>query len=232
MFVSEDSAALDRRLARRSGAAPRGRPPRHRRGRVGALRRRRASRRTGSPYILSVSSIYRYKNYVRLIEAYTALARRRDDVPDLVIIGDDQDPEYSAQMERARAAAGELAERIHLLGEVPYAEIKALLRGRGALRVPVLPRDLRSSAARGDGERSSDAWPPTSRCSARSRRRRALRRSPQDRMRSRARWRRPCSRRARARRWSSAGGSACGVRLGRDRAAPVALFDEVLSETA
>ena len=26
-------------------------------------------------YILSVSSIYRYKNYVRLIEAYAALAR-------------------------------------------------------------------------------------------------------------------------------------------------------------
>ena len=44
------------------------------------------------PYILSVSSIHRHKNFVRLIEAYAALARRRDDVPDLVIIGDDQDP--------------------------------------------------------------------------------------------------------------------------------------------
>jgi glycosyltransferase involved in cell wall biosynthesis len=76
------------------------------------------------PYILSVSSIYRYKNFVRLIEAWTALARRRDGVPDLVIIGDDLDPDYSAQMEQARSAAGALAARIHILGEVPYAQIR------------------------------------------------------------------------------------------------------------
>ena len=78
-----------------------------------------------SSYILSVSSIYRYKNFVKLIEAYGVLAGRRDDIPDLIIIGDDQDSEYAAQMERARLATGEeIAERIHLLGEVPYAEIK------------------------------------------------------------------------------------------------------------
>src|SRR5262245_30825226 len=77
-------------------------------------------------YILPVSSVYRHKNYVRLIEAYAALARRRDDVPDLVIIGDVQCPEYAAEMERARANAGEeIAEAIHLLGEVPYAEVKS-----------------------------------------------------------------------------------------------------------
>ncbi len=81
-------------------------------------------------YILSVSSIYRHKNYVRLIDAYASLARRRDDVPDLVIIGDDQSPEYSAEMERARADAGEgITERIHLLGEVPYADIKTYYAG-------------------------------------------------------------------------------------------------------
>jgi len=83
-----------------------------------------------SSYILSVSSIYRYKNYVRLIEAYGVLAARRDDVPDLVIIGDDQDPEYAAQMERARVATGEdVADRIHILGEVPYADIKDYYAG-------------------------------------------------------------------------------------------------------
>lgn len=76
-------------------------------------------------YILSVSSVYRYKNYVRLIEAYAALASRRADVPDLVIIGDDQDPDYSRRMEQARSATGEIAERIHLLGEVPYADVRA-----------------------------------------------------------------------------------------------------------
>jgi glycosyltransferase involved in cell wall biosynthesis len=77
------------------------------------------------PYILSVSSVHRHKNYVRLIEAYAALARRRDELPDLVIIGDDQDPEYFAEMRAARIATGaERALRIHILGEVPYAEIK------------------------------------------------------------------------------------------------------------
>ena len=77
------------------------------------------------PYILSVSSIYRYKNFVRLIEAYAELARRRPELPDLLIIGDDQDPDYARKMAAAREATGELAERIHILGEVPYAEIPA-----------------------------------------------------------------------------------------------------------
>jgi glycosyltransferase involved in cell wall biosynthesis len=81
------------------------------------------------PYILSVSSIYRYKNFVKLIEAYALLARRRRDVPDLVIVGDDQDPEYALKMEAARAATRSLAEHIHILGEVPYAEIQSWYAG-------------------------------------------------------------------------------------------------------
>jgi glycosyltransferase involved in cell wall biosynthesis len=84
----------------------------------------------GLSYILSVSSVYTHKNYVRLIEAYAALCRRRDAVPDLVIVGDVQHPHYLAEMHRARAAAGEeFAERIHIIGEVPYAEIKAYYAG-------------------------------------------------------------------------------------------------------
>jgi glycosyltransferase involved in cell wall biosynthesis len=81
-------------------------------------------------YILSVSSIYPHKNYVRLIDAYAALGRRHEDMPDLVIIGDVQHPDYLEQMERAKAAAGEeLAQRIHILGEVPYADIKSYYAG-------------------------------------------------------------------------------------------------------
>ena len=38
------------------------------------------------PYVLSVSTIYRYKNFVRLIEAWTQLARRDPASPDLVIV--------------------------------------------------------------------------------------------------------------------------------------------------
>jgi glycosyltransferase involved in cell wall biosynthesis len=77
------------------------------------------------PYILSVSSVYRYKNYVRLIEAWEQLARRRQRVPDLVMIGDYQDPEYLRRMHERRRECGELAERIHILGEVSYAEIRS-----------------------------------------------------------------------------------------------------------
>src|SRR5262249_31558451 len=82
------------------------------------------------PYILSVSSIYRYKNFVRLIEAYAELVDRYLDleVPDLVIIGDDQDAPYARKMEQARAATGDLAAHIHVVGEVPYGEIAAWYR--------------------------------------------------------------------------------------------------------
>ena len=80
------------------------------------------------PFILSVSSVYSYKNYVRLIEAYTEMARRNPDVPDLVIIGDNQDDATMNAMLRARDAAGEFAEWIHILGEVPYADIQEYYR--------------------------------------------------------------------------------------------------------
>ena len=75
------------------------------------------------PYILSVGSVYRYKNYVRLIEAWHELARSRTEPPDLAIVGDDQDPDYRRKMEAARDAAGDLSPRIHLVGAVPYPQI-------------------------------------------------------------------------------------------------------------
>jgi glycosyltransferase involved in cell wall biosynthesis len=70
-------------------------------------------------YVLSLSSIYRYKNLARLIEAWTLLARRRRATPDLLIVGDNQDAEAWAAMEAAREAAGPLADRIRFVGEVP-----------------------------------------------------------------------------------------------------------------
>jgi len=76
------------------------------------------------PYILSVGTIYPYKSYVLLIEAWLALAERRPTLPDLVIVGDDQEPSYTKRMYEARSAGGPLAERIHIRGEVPYAEIQ------------------------------------------------------------------------------------------------------------
>jgi glycosyltransferase involved in cell wall biosynthesis len=88
------------------------------------------------PYILSVSSVYPYKNFVRLIGAYAELAERRRELPDLVIIGDDQDPAYSSTMERARERSGAVADAIHILGRVPYAEIPRWYRGAALFVFP------------------------------------------------------------------------------------------------
>ncbi len=99
-------------------------------------RPRKGSCPHGRPYILSVSSIYRYKNFVRLIEAYAELARRRAGIPDLVIIGDDQDPEHSSAMEQARRATGPLASRIHILGEVAYADMPRYYAGASLFVFP------------------------------------------------------------------------------------------------
>jgi glycosyltransferase involved in cell wall biosynthesis len=93
-------------------------------------------RGTGQRFILSVSSVYRYKNYVRLIEAYAELAKRRDDVPDLLIIGADLDPTYTRKMHAARDATGDLAECIHILGEVPYSDIRRYYRDASLVVFP------------------------------------------------------------------------------------------------
>ncbi len=122
MFVSNDSA---RWIGDRIGLPAHRRAAIHHGIETGSFEEARAVRPHPRPYILSVSSVYRYKNYVRLIEAYAHLARRRADLPDLVIIGDDQDSEYLAQMRAAREATGPLAERIHILGEVLYEDVKA-----------------------------------------------------------------------------------------------------------
>lgn len=87
-------------------------------------------------FILSVSSVYRYKNFKRLIEAWTTLARRWPEVPDLVIVGDDQDGAHSSEMQAARIRSGSLADRIHLVGEVPYARIAAYYRHAEAFVFP------------------------------------------------------------------------------------------------
>jgi glycosyltransferase involved in cell wall biosynthesis len=88
------------------------------------------------PYVLSVSSIYRYKNFVRLIEAWGVLAGLRGEIPDLVIVGDDMDPAYTAKMHAARRHLGRLSARIHIVGEVPYAEIPRWYRGALAFAFP------------------------------------------------------------------------------------------------
>ena len=88
------------------------------------------------PYILSVGSIYHYKNFVRLIDAYVEMAKDHPDSPDLIIIGDEYDLDYRAQMENARKAAGEIGERIHILGAVPHDDVRTYYRGASLFAFP------------------------------------------------------------------------------------------------
>ena len=126
MFVSEDSASW---IGDAAGVPAPKRVVIHHGIDREAWAPRAGRKRLERPYILSVSTIYRYKNYVRLIEAWAQLARRRPGVPDLVIIGDVQDPAYAADLKAARNATGPLAERIHLLGEVLYEDVRDYYAG-------------------------------------------------------------------------------------------------------
>ncbi|MDG2335585.1 MAG: glycosyltransferase family 1 protein [Myxococcota bacterium] len=121
VFVSHDSASW---MGDAAGIPGPRRAVIHHGADVDAWRAKLDSQPRGdSAGILSVSSIYRYKNFVRLVEAYCELASRLPDPPPLTIVGDDQDPEYSAELRRVRKRAGPLADRIHLVGAVPYEEI-------------------------------------------------------------------------------------------------------------
>lgn len=133
IFVSEDSA---RWIGDAMNLPQRKRAPIHHGIDVNAWRNATPVDRNGRPYILSVSSIYTYKNFVKLIEAYGELADRQPDVPDLVIIGDNQDQAYLERMEAARDATGEHAENIHILGEVPYAQVKHYYAGASLFVFP------------------------------------------------------------------------------------------------
>lgn len=91
--------------------------------------------RVPQPYILSVSTIYRYKNFVRLIEAFGLLRRRGVFNGDLVIAGRPLERDYVAEM-YSQIAAWDLNEYVHLLNEVPYEDLPALYRGASLFVFP------------------------------------------------------------------------------------------------
>jgi glycosyltransferase involved in cell wall biosynthesis len=75
------------------------------------------------PYILTVSTLYRFKNTRRLIEAF-ALLRHRDGIPHrLRIIGGDAD--VTAAELRQVAGALHVLDQVDFLGAVPHAELPA-----------------------------------------------------------------------------------------------------------
>lgn len=120
VFVSHDSA---RWIGDSIGVAPERRAVIHHGITAADWRPDPETRSASRDGILSVSSVYRYKNFVRLIEAWRSLWSDRASVPDLTLIGDVVDREYARAMEDARTACGALAKRVHILGRIPHHEI-------------------------------------------------------------------------------------------------------------
>lgn len=84
--------------------------------------------------VLSVSSIYRYKNFIPLIKAFHRFGATRPDWQ-LRIIGRNLDPDYFGKMERARED-GPRAAHIHFDAEIPYDEIRHAYRSAGLFVFP------------------------------------------------------------------------------------------------
>lgn len=87
------------------------------------------------PVILSVSSIYRYKNFLPLIEAFHVWSSNQEEEWQLRIIGQNLDAEYFRKMEKARDA-GSARKNIQFDNEIPYNEIQQAYRDASIFAFP------------------------------------------------------------------------------------------------
>ncbi len=134
LFVSHDSAAW---MGERAGIPVERRAVIHH-GVDPARFRAGAGRPHPRPYVLALSNLYSYKNFLCLIEAWKRLAGRRDGVPDLVIVGEQLEPETARRLRRARDECGALAARVHLVGSVPYQQVADWYRHAAVFVFPSL----------------------------------------------------------------------------------------------
>ena len=77
------------------------------------------------PYILSVSSIFTFKNYHRLIQAYGILNERISNLPALLIVGAVKHRTYFHELQRLIEALG-LERQIRFLGPVAHHDLPPL----------------------------------------------------------------------------------------------------------
>ncbi len=87
------------------------------------------------PYVLSASTIYRYKNYVPLIRAFVRLLKEYKLSHNLLIAGRVVDTKYFAQMEQIIAEEG-VGSHVHLLGEIEHAQMPSLYAGARLFAFP------------------------------------------------------------------------------------------------
>lgn len=88
-----------------------------------------------SPYILSVSSIYRYKNYVRLIQAFAQIKDKLPKKYHLIIIGSSFDNDYYHTMKQTIKALG-LEDRVHHLVGYTVQELPAVYQNASLFVFP------------------------------------------------------------------------------------------------
>lgn len=87
------------------------------------------------PYVLSVSTVYRHKNYIPLIQAFAKLLKKYGLSYNLLIAGRVEHADYFAQMKRVIANEG-ICSQVHLLGEVEYPQMPALYAGARLFAFP------------------------------------------------------------------------------------------------
>jgi glycosyltransferase involved in cell wall biosynthesis len=89
------------------------------------------------PYILTVSTIQKHKNQLRLIDAFARLCTGDDLGYDLVIAGGiESGDDYKRLL--LKINQHELEKRVHYLGEIPYNDLPALYHGATIFVMPSL----------------------------------------------------------------------------------------------
>ena len=91
---------------------------------------------SGAPYILTVTTLYRYKNVERLVEAYARLVRDHAIPHRLRIIGGDAD--VTAGMLRKLAAQHGVSSRVDVLGAIKHDHMPAQYEGADLFVYPSL----------------------------------------------------------------------------------------------
>ena len=87
------------------------------------------------PYLLNVSSIWPYKNQLKLVRAYARLVEEQRIPHELVLAGASDQPAYAAQVRAAVSELG-LKDRVRFLDYVPHAELAYFYRGADAFVYP------------------------------------------------------------------------------------------------
>jgi glycosyltransferase involved in cell wall biosynthesis len=88
------------------------------------------------PYILFVSSLWRYKNLDTLIAAFSALVSRHD-VPHELVVAGAGTPKYIGELLRLAKTLG-VSNRLRLLGYVPHSELSHIYKAADVFVYPSL----------------------------------------------------------------------------------------------